>query len=131
MRKLSTIQEIGALTPIENADQIETAHVRGWTVVVGKGEFEVGQKVLFFEIDSMLPLDNPLFAFLESRGVKMVGGLKYHRLRTMKLRGQISQGLILPIPSDFEVEEDEDFDYSERLEVLKYEPALPTGGMLP
>lgn len=129
MRKLSTIQEIGALTPIENADKIETAHIRGWTVVVGKGEFEVGQKVLFFEIDSMLPLDNPLFAFLESRGVKMVGGLKYHRLRTMKLRGQISQGLILPIPSDFEVEEDEDFDYSERLEVLKYEPALPTGGM--
>lgn len=123
MRKLSTIRTISALTPIDGADKIETAHIDGWTVVVGKGEFQEGQKVLFFEIDSMLPIENPLFSFLEPRGVKIVDRVKYHRLKTLKLRGQISQGLILPIPEIIENPE-VDVDYSELLGVVKYEPYI-------
>lgn len=124
MRKLATLRVVSALTPIEDADKIETAHIDGWTVVVGKGEFTVGQQVLFFEIDSMLPLDNPLFSFLEPRGVKIQDGIKYHRLKTVKLRGQISQGLIMSI-SDSIKNPKFDTDYSEQLGVIKYEPNLP------
>lgn len=123
MRKLSTIRTISALTPIDGADKIETAHIDGWTVVVGKGEFQEGQKVLFFEIDSMLPIENPLFSFLEPRGVKIVDRVKYHRLKTVKLRGQISQGLIMPIP-DIISNPLPDTDYSELLGIIKYEPNL-------
>lgn len=129
MRKLSTIRKIADLTPIEGADKIETAHIDGWTVVVGKGEFKVGQEVLFFEIDSMLPLDNPLFSFLEPRGVKEQNGIKYHRLKTAKLRGQISQGLVIPVPKEIENPE-YDVDYSEQFEVIKYEQPIPLGGNL-
>lgn len=127
MRKLSTIRKIATLTPIDGADKIETAHIDGWTVVVGKGEFEVGQEVLFFEIDSMLPLENPLFSFLEPRGVKELNGIRYHRLKTAKLRGQISQGLIIPIP-DVIKNPEHDVDYSEQLGVVKYEPPVSLRG---
>lgn len=96
MRKLVTIQTIDDITPIEGADNIELAHIKGWKVVVRKNEFYVGQMVFYFEIDSMIPLDRGYFAFLESRGAKTLDGKKYHRLKTIKLRGQISQGLILP-----------------------------------
>ena len=74
-RRLVTIRTIDAITPIEGADRIECAHIGGWTSVVGKGEFQVGQPVLYFEVDSMLPLedcpyepDPEIFKFLEPRG---------------------------------------------------------------
>lgn len=126
MRKLSTIRTISNLSAIEGADRIEVAKVDGWEVVVGKGEFGAGEEVLYFEIDSMLPLDNELFSFLEPRGVKVVDGVKYHRLRTVKLRGQISQGLIMKIPEVIESPK-HDVDYSEILGVIKYEQQLPMG----
>lgn len=126
MRKLSTIRTITDLTPVEGADRIETAHIDGWTVVVGKGEFNIGERVIFFEIDSMLPIANPLFAFLEPRGIKVVSGVKYHRLKTAKLRGQISQGLIMKIPEIIDRPE-EGVDYSELLGVIKYEQQPPCG----
>ena len=55
MRKLVTIQEITDIHPIKDADRIEVAKVLGWNVVVGKGQFSIGDKVVFFEIDSLLP----------------------------------------------------------------------------
>lgn len=96
MRKLVTLAKIDKLTPIDGADKIETAHVKGWTTVVRKGEFYEGQRVFYFEIDSLLPLDRGYFASFANRGTKELGGKRYHRLRTIKLRGQISQGLIMP-----------------------------------
>lgn len=96
MRKLVTLREIDNITPIDGADKIETAHIGGWTVVVKKGEFYIGQRVFYFEIDSLLPLDHCYFQFLRPRGITKVDGREYHRLKTAKLRGQVSQGLILP-----------------------------------
>ena len=105
-RKLVTLKMVDAITPIEGADKIECAHIGGWAVVVGKGEFSVGQTVFYFEVDSLLPLENKIFTFLEPRGVTTQNGIKYHRLKTAKLRGQVSQGLIMPFEIINEIESD-------------------------
>lgn len=89
MRKLATIQRIAALSPIPGADKIEVATILGWQVVVKKGEFKVGDPCVYIEIDSIVP-DHPLFEFLRER--------KF-RVRTIKLRKQVSQGLALPVPA--------------------------------
>lgn len=96
-RKLVTIREISEILPIENADSIELAIVDGWQVVVKKGEFEVGSKIVYFEIDSFLPVVDE-FEFLRKSSFKSHPQLgEGFRVRTIKLRGQISQGLVLPI----------------------------------
>ena len=96
-RALATVEEISEIRPIENADAIEVARVRGWDVVVRKGEFAEGDLVVYFEIDSFLPLDDPRFTFLAPRGArKNPEGVEGHVLKTAKLRGQYSQGLVLP-----------------------------------
>lgn len=97
-RKLATVETIDSIRPIPNADSIECARVRGWDVVVKKGEFEPGDKCVYFEIDTMLDVSLPQFAFLAAHNVRTdASGRKGHVLRTMRLRGQISQGLILPL----------------------------------
>ena len=67
-RKLVSIQTIDDIQPIENADNIEVASVGGWNIVIRKGEFKKGNKAFYFEIDSMLPLEDERFSFLEARG---------------------------------------------------------------
>ena len=100
-RALATVESIDYITPIENADSIELAKVRGWNVVVRKGDFTEGEPVVYFEIDSFLPLDDSRFTFLAPRGArKNPEGVEGHVLKTAKLRGQYSQGLIMPL-SDF------------------------------
>jgi len=86
-RKLATIERISEIHPIEGADAIERAVVRGWNVVIKKGEYSVGDLVVYCEIDSVMP-ERPEFEFLRPRGF---------RIRTIKLRGQISQGIIFPL----------------------------------
>jgi RNA ligase (TIGR02306 family) len=120
MRKLASVQRIDALNPIENADAIEVADILGWKVVVKKGEFEVGDLCVYFEIDSVLP-QIPLFEFMKDRR---------YRVRTVKLRGQISQGLAIPVssilPSEMlaDAEYNVGFDVTEKIGVVKYEPEL-------
>lgn len=96
MRKLASIQKITAIRPIPNADAIEAADVLGWTVVVKKGDFSVGDLVVYFEVDSWLDASNPAFASFEERFTNW-GNKRGMRLKTLKLRKQISQGLILSI----------------------------------
>jgi RNA ligase (TIGR02306 family) len=98
-RKLATIRTIDAINPIDGADQIEVATVGGWKVVVKKGEFNVGDLAVYFEIDSWIPTE--LASFL-SKGKEPheYNGVKGERLRTARLRKQLSQGLLLPIPED-------------------------------
>lgn len=86
-RKLAHIEVIKSLSPIEGADLIEVAEILGWQCVVKKGEFNVGDLVVYVEVDSVMP-EKPEFEFLRDR--------KF-RVRTIKLRGQISQGLVLPL----------------------------------
>ena len=96
MRKLATIEMIKEILPHTNADTLELAIVRGWQVVVKKGDFKVGAPVIFFEVDSWVP--HELAPFL-SRGhePREFEGVKGERLRTVKLRGELSQGLVLPV----------------------------------
>lgn len=98
MRKLASIQKIKEILPIEGADAIELAIVNGWKVVVAKNVgHKVGDKVVYCEIDSFLPIE-PEFEFLrKSSYKKLADGTEGFRLRTRKLRNQISQGLILPL----------------------------------
>ena len=84
--KLASIEKILKLSPIDGADRVETAHILGWTVVVKKGEFSVGDLVVYIPIDTVVP-ETPVFEFLRDR--------KF-RVKTIKLRGQLSQGLIVP-----------------------------------
>jgi len=95
MRKLATIRKIKDLYPIKKADAIETALVDGWETVVKKGEFNVGDTVIYFEIDSWIPTE--LAPFLsKGKEPRVYNGVEGERLRTVKLRKQISQGLVLP-----------------------------------
>ena len=88
MRKLATIRRIKDIRPIPGADNIELAIIDGWECVVSKIDgFEVGEPVIYVEVDSVLP-DRPEFEFMRKR--------KF-RVKTIKLRGQISQGLVLPL----------------------------------
>lgn len=88
MRKLAHVEKIVDIRPIPNADKIEVATVLGWQVVIKKGEFKPGDRVVYIEIDSRVPKDNPYFAFLQDRNYKV---------KSIKLRKQVSQGLIVPM----------------------------------
>ena len=110
MRKLASIRRIDAINPIPDADAIDVATIGGWNVVVKKGEFDVGEFVLYHEIDSILPIDNPTYEFLMARSSGKYTAddgstVEGHRLRTIKLRGTTSQGLITKIETLFEVSE--------------------------
>jgi RNA ligase (TIGR02306 family) len=97
-RKLVTIRQIKNILPIDGADKIECAVVDGWNVVVGKGEYQIGDQALYYEIDSFLPIEDPRYALMISRGVKTLeNGKQGHRLKTIRLRGVISQGLLMPL----------------------------------
>jgi len=87
MRQLATIQTIKDINEIPKSDFLERATVLGWHCVVKKNEFKVGEKIVYIEVDSVCP-EWDEFEFLRSR--------KF-RVRTIKLRGQISQGLVLPL----------------------------------
>lgn len=96
MRKLATIRRIDELNPIEGADAIECAVVGGWKVVAQKGLYNVGDLAVYFEIDSWIP--HELAPFLsKGKEPREFEGVKGERLKTIKLRGQLSQGLLMPL----------------------------------
>ncbi len=94
-RKLVTVRKVDAVRTIHGADAIECATVEGWDVVIKKGEFQAGDCCVYFEIDAFLPLQDARFAFLAKSRIVWNG--KEGIRRTVKLRGQVSQGLILPL----------------------------------
>ena len=126
MRKLATIRKIDALRPIPDADAIECAVVGGWTAVVKKGEFKEGDLAVYCEIDSWIP--HALAPFLsKGKEPRVFDGIAGERLRTMKLRGQLSQGLLLPLSMLTMVESElsEGLDVSFPLGIVKYEAPIP------
>ncbi len=125
-RQLVTVGVVSDVRPIPDADAIEVITVRGWHVVTRIGEFHPGDKCLYFEIDSMLPMSDSRFTFLAERGTREVDGRTYHRLKTARLRGVYSQGLVMPL-SDF-AEIDETGNIAECLGVIKYELPLSLQG---
>lgn len=131
MRKLASIQRIWKIEPIEGADRIELAHVRGWQCVVNKGQFKPMDLAVYFQIDSFLPI-RPEFEFLRKSCYKNSDILgEGFKLRTQKFRGQISQGLLLPISLFPEIKSTElDTDVTSVIGVRKWEieERATTGG---
>lgn len=156
-RKLASVQKIKAIKPIEGADKIEIVQVLNWDCVTKKGEYQVGDAVIYFEIDSLLP-DIPMLEWL--KGSSWSQKLNKYKISTHKFRGQISQGLVMPIiqlgelleqikPEDYDclpswmymengfnikdwVDLDGKFtlegtDLTEILEIEKYEPPVSNG----
>lgn len=108
MRKLATIRKIDELNPIEGADAIECAVVGGWKVVAQKGLYQVGDLAVYFEIDSWIPTE--LAPFLsKGKEPREFEGVKGERLKTIKLRGQLSQGLLMPL--DYGKSNTDEFEY--------------------
>lgn len=96
-RKLASIQYIHNITPIEGADRIECVYVLGWQCVANKGQFQVGDRCVYMEVDSFLPIREE-FEFLRNSSYKKNEILgEGFRLKTAKFKGQISQGLIQPL----------------------------------
>jgi hypothetical protein len=115
LRKLATIKRIIEIRPIEKADNIEIACVDGWEVVVKKGEVNVGDLCVYIEIDSVLP-DKPEFEFMRTREFKV---------KTIKLRGQVSQGIIFPLSILVGGNKlNEGDDVTEVIGVTEYDPQL-------
>lgn len=139
MRKLATVRRISELLPIEGADAIELARIDGWQCVAKKGEFAQGDLCVYFEIDSFLPAVER-FEFLRKSSFKRMGEQEGFRIKTIKLRGQLSQGLALPINLFFDDFVGSDYDEGQELSeffyegnditdflgVVKYEPPVPT-----
>jgi RNA ligase (TIGR02306 family) len=127
-RKLASIRKISDLNPIDGADKIELATIDGWKVVVAKDvNHKVGDLIVYCEVDSFLPIE-PEFEFLRKTSYKkMSDGREGFRLKTIRLRGQISQGLILPLSvfGDFGWTAYEGIDVTEKLGIVKYEPPIP------
>lgn len=139
MRKLACIRKIDNLEPIEGADKIEVATVGGWKVVAQKGLYEVGDLAVYFEIDSWIP--NTVAPFLTKEGhyPKSFEGVQGERLKTIKLRGQLSQGLLMPVHNDktgtylmiytdetgeYSLTVEEDQDVTDELGIKKWEKPM-------
>lgn len=87
-RELAYVVIVDAITPIEGYDRVELAHIGGWTIVVGKGEFKTGDPAIYFEIDSKLPEVEPFtnMEFLTK---------KKYKIKTQKMCKSLSQGLLM------------------------------------
>lgn len=129
MRKLASIQTVNTVEPIPNADAIERIRVLGWWIVAKKGEHQPGDKIVYCEIDSLLP-ERPEFEFLRAGSFKpahddLPAGF---RIKTIKLRGQVSQGICFPLSIlPVGAPTDEGADVTELLGVKKWEPPVPVG----
>ena len=126
-RKMATIRKIDALRPIEGADAIECAIVGGWTCVVKRGEYTAGDLAVYCEIDSFIPTTIAPFLTKPGQYAKTFEGVEGERLRTVKLRGQLSQGLLLPmhVLTNYGADLFEGYDVSETLGIKKYEAPVP------
>lgn len=137
-RKLASVRRIAAIDPIEGADNIVRATVDGWELVTQKSNnFLPGDLVVYFEIDSFLPITEQ-FEFLRKSSYRLMGDVPGFRLKTIKLRGQVSQGLILPIAEFFDPHMDghwyyrsaegtrvqEGDDLTQLLSVVKWDPPI-------
>lgn len=135
-RKLASVQKVKAIKPIEGADRIEIVQILNWDCVAQKGQYKIGDLVIYFEIDSLLP-DIPTFEFL--KGSSWSQKLNKYKISTHKFRGQISQGLVIPIRQLTEIynqinksavssiDYDEGDDLTALLKIEKYEPPVSNG----
>jgi len=121
MRSLVTIQKVKSISAIPDSDFLELAHVMGWQCVAKKGEFKAGDLGVYYEVDSFLPLDDRYEFLRNSSYRENVDNGKGFRIRTIKMRGQLSQGLLLPLEKFPELEGcGEGADVTDKLNVKKW-----------
>lgn len=132
MRKLATIRKISEIKPIEGAGKIELAVLDGWRVIIKKDEYKVNDLVVYLEVDSWVPSELAPFLTPVGKEPKEYNGVKGEKLRTKKLRGELSQGLVLPLSVLGKPEEIFSIgegcigaDVSEQLNIQKWEPTVP------
>lgn len=87
-RALAYIVTIDEIRPIPNYDRVEHARTNGWWCVTRLNELKVGDKAVYFEVDSKVPADDERFSFLEA---------KHYKIKTQKMCKVFSQGLLMPI----------------------------------
>lgn len=146
-RKLASIRTVESVVKHGNADSLEIVTLQDmfWQVIVRLGDVKVGDKVVYFEIDSLLPTSAPWFPASLTQGAQGAQGGQaskscmtiddesYFRIKTIKLRGEISQGLILPFDDALKqamgvLEALDGFDATQHLQVKKYEPNVRKSG---
>ncbi|MCB1711011.1 MAG: hypothetical protein KDH96_00580 [Candidatus Riesia sp.] len=133
MTKLASIRNVTSIDPIKDADKIEQVWIDGWSVVCKKGEFKVGDLGLYMEVDTVIPLSHSVFEFLKDRGTRNINNKLCHRLKSIKLRGTLSQGLLLPLSYfkdiDFNVEDKFEKDFGEYFGLFRYDPDIHGPGI--
>lgn len=124
-RVMARVVEIDAIFPIKKADRIELAMVGGWQVIVQKGLYSVGDKAVYCEVDSLLPTDNPAFSDLTKLSSKLqyeIDGKNYARIKTMKMKGELSQGFCVPLDVAGVIPATSvGWDVTKELGIIKYE----------
>ena len=132
MRKLATIRYIHEILPIEGADNIEIAVIDGWNCVVKKGSFSPREIIVYIEIDSFIPI-HPYFEYLRKSSFRKMGEEEGFRLKTIRLRGVYSQGLVVSLKDLIKegLLEDKIYitgfeDVTEKLGIKLYEPPIPS-----
>lgn len=125
MRKLASVRVVKDIRPIPGADAIEVLTVDNWKVVSQKNQFKVGDKVIYFEIDSFLPIRDEFEFLRKSSYRKLADDSEGFRLKTIRLRNQISQGLVVPLDilpfGNYTIGD----DVTDILNVVKFDPPLP------
>ena len=133
-RKLASVVKIASCEPIPDTDRLSVAKMvgKGWQVVVGRDEFSPGDLCVYFEIDSFLNPEDERYAFLRDRclrrfvskgGNVLREGLK---IKTIKLRGVISQGLLMPLDKFPEITSRIIRYEHEEMGETKFEPLIGT-----
>jgi len=125
MRKLASIRTVCDIQPIPGADNIEMIQVDGWKLVSRKGEFSVGDRCVYYEIDSLLPVCEKYEFLRNSSFKKMFDGSEGFKLKNMRFKGQLSQGLALSVPPELSHMSVGD-EVTELLGVKKWEAPIPS-----
>ncbi len=122
------VVKIGAVVKHGNADTLDIVSIfddpeaepgtTGFQCISKSGLWKTGQLACYFSVDTMLPLDNPLFTWLAGKNEKMVDGKSYARIRGQRLRGVFSLGVLIEAPEGAK----EGDNVAALMSVIKYEP---------
>ncbi len=116
------IVSIKEVLPHDNADRLAIAVIEGWACVVGKTQFKAGDKAIYIPVDSILSEKAENIIFADSKIQ-----LNHHRVRTIRVRGKVSQGLLVDLSKFPKLAKASiGTDVAEVLGITKYEPPVPT-----
>lgn len=125
-RMMAWVATIDQVQNHPNADRLDLCRVGGWQVVTLRDEYKEGDRVIYISIDSWVPTEIAPF-LSKGQEPRVYEGVKGERLRTIKLRQEISQGLILPfsiLGSDVDFPLEDGADVTDHLGIIKWEPPI-------